>query len=120
MVESKKIILYVDDEQINLRVFQLMFKNQFHIITALSAAEAVEKLAEHPGINFVISDYRMPEINGFDFILNVQPIYKEKNFFMLSGFDQPVEVNHAIEQGVIKKYFTKPMNKVEILSALEN
>lgn len=120
MTESKEVILYVDDEQINLRLFQLMFRNQFDIVTALSANEGFEKLSSHPEIKHVITDYRMPGTNGFEFIQHAQPANQEKNFFMLSGFDQPVEVNQAIEQGVIKKYFTKPMNKVEILSALEN
>ncbi len=61
-------ILYVDDEIINLELLQLTFMNDFKVIIAESAAEGLRLLALNPDIHVVISDLKMPVMNGLDFI----------------------------------------------------
>ncbi|MGW8317311.1 MAG: response regulator, partial [Bacteroidales bacterium] len=57
-------VLYVDDEQINLDLLRLTFLNEFNIITALSAHEGLEMLEQQPDIHVIISDLRMPVMDG--------------------------------------------------------
>ncbi|HCX99748.1 MAG TPA: two-component system response regulator, partial [Bacteroidales bacterium] len=65
---SKKIsVLYVDDEPINLRLFELNFKNAFNVTTALSGFDGLEILKNNPDIPVVVSDMRMPKMDGIEF-----------------------------------------------------
>ena len=56
-------ILYVDDEKDNLRIFELTFRRDFTVLTATSAKEGLELLAQHP-VAVVLSDQKMPGIEG--------------------------------------------------------
>src|SRR5574344_479018 len=69
-----KTILYVDDEEINLRLFKATFRRDYNILTATSAKEGLEKLAKNT-VDLVITDQRMPEVNGVEFLSKVQAIY---------------------------------------------
>ena len=71
-------ILYVDDEVINLELLQLTFMNEFKVVTALSAREGLDELEKDPDIRVVISDLKMPEMNGLDFIKMVKQLDPEK------------------------------------------
>ena len=61
-------ILYVDDEVINLELLQLTYMNDFEVITATSAKEGLQMLEVNPDIRVVISDLKMPVMNGLEFI----------------------------------------------------
>lgn len=67
-MEKQINILYVDDEQLNLQLFATVFKKKFNVITAESGLEGLEKLDKNKDICIVISDMRMPEMNGIEFI----------------------------------------------------
>jgi YesN/AraC family two-component response regulator len=79
-------ILYVDDEAINLELLELTFMNDFRVITAESAREGLELLALNPDIHVIISDLKMPVMNGLDFIKEVKRISPEKVCMLLTGF----------------------------------
>ena len=64
MVKDLPRILYVDDEIINLELLQLTFMNDFQVIVAKSAQEGLQELERDPEIRVVISDLKMPKING--------------------------------------------------------
>ena len=63
MRNGKYTILYVDDEEANLRVFKSMFFRDFEIFTALSAEVGMEQLRQHD-IHLVVTDQRMPKVTG--------------------------------------------------------
>jgi len=63
-------VLYVDDERDNLRVFELTFRHDFTILTAESAKEGLEVLSQHPVV-VVLSDQKMPGIEGVEFLRQV-------------------------------------------------
>ena len=56
----------------------------------------------------------MPEMNGLEFITKAREKYKDKNYFILTGFDISNEIQEAIKNNIIVKYFGKPFNKSEI------
>ncbi len=116
--EEKNSVLYVDDETINLVVFEMTFGKNYNIIVVESVKEAFEKLSEHPEINIVISDMRMPEINGIKFIESARTMYPEKHYLILSGFGINEEIMDAVDRGVITKYLQKPFIKKEVEAAL--
>ena len=64
-------ILYVDDEAINLELLQLTFMNELDVVTATSALDGLAVLESNPDIQVVVSDLKMPVMNGLDFIKEV-------------------------------------------------
>lgn len=113
MIE-KVSLLYVDDEPINLKIFELSFKNRFKIFTALSGQEGLEILKNQPDITVVVSDMRMPGMNGLEFIKLARKDFSNILFFILTGYDITDEISDALHDKVIYKYFRKPFNAGEI------
>lgn len=122
MIDGKKMtILYVDDEAINLFLFTTTFKNKYNVITAASGQEALQKLeVNSKDINVIISDMRMPEMNGVEFIEEAKKGFKEKSFFILTAYSYEENVEKALKADLIKSVFTKPFNVAEIVRAVDN
>ncbi len=118
MTAQKHTILYVDDEEPNRFLFKMTFMYDVEVITAQSADEGFEKLKEHPEIDYVISDMRMPGQNGLDFISEARKQYPSIQYYLLTGFDITTEIDAAVRGHVIEKYFKKPFNRQEIMDAI--
>lgn len=117
----KITVLYVDDEEINLFLFERSFKNLYNIITATSAEEGLKSLESHAhDIIVVISDMRMPGMSGLDFIRAAKSKYDNIAYFILTAFDYNEEINKALDEKLINKFFTKPFDTEAIRSAIEN
>jgi response regulator RpfG family c-di-GMP phosphodiesterase len=111
-------LLYIDDEPINLKLFNLNFNEMFSIETALSGYDGLKILEAFPNISVVISDLKMPEMNGIEFIRLAKEKYPDKSYFILTGFELTKEIHAALEEGIILKYFSKPFNVREIEKAV--
>jgi response regulator RpfG family c-di-GMP phosphodiesterase len=112
-------ILYVDDEQINLELFKVVFKSAFEVLVANSALLGLEILDTNPEIKVVISDMRMPGMNGIEFIKKAKLSYTNIVYYILTGYEISDEIKEAIETNLINKYFKKPFNKLELLNELK-
>lgn len=110
-MKSKPKVLYVDDEEINTTVFQLTFSKYFEVITADSGRKGMEIFHNDPDIRFVISDMKMPEMNGLEFIREIKNVCQHIPCSILSGYQQSSEIKHALDKGEIVDYQTKPFNK---------
>lgn len=120
-MEKKSItVLYVDDEDLNLFLFEKGFESIYNIITARSGQEGLEKLNEYGDeIMVVISDMRMPQINGVEFITQAKSKYTNIAYFILTAFDYNEEIDMAIQDKIIHRFFTKPFDIKEIELAIE-
>jgi two-component system NtrC family sensor kinase len=107
-------ILYVDDEVINLELLQLTFMNDFRVVTARSAAEGLKKLDEEPDIRVVISDLKMPEMNGLDFIKVVKKQDPSKICMLLTGFMESDVMLEGFNKELIFRYLMKPWVKDQL------
>jgi two-component system response regulator (stage 0 sporulation protein F) len=117
---SKKIkLLYVDDEPINLLLFKSMFEKKYQVLTAESGYEAIEILTKNADIDVVVSDMKMPLMNGLEFIAKVKPQYPKIYFYMLSGYELTAEIKESISKGLILQYFQKPFKMAEIDKCIE-
>jgi two-component system, response regulator, stage 0 sporulation protein F len=118
-MSEKRIILYVDDEKVNLLLFKVNFQKKYNVITASSGKEGLEKLHAHPEIAIVISDMKMPGMSGLEFIKQAKVEFPSIIFFILTGFDITPEIDEALNSNLIQKYYTKPFNINEIDESLE-
>ncbi|MDD2196020.1 MAG: response regulator [Bacteroidales bacterium] len=118
---SKKIsVLYVDDEPINLKLFELNFTDIFNLITASSGFQGLEILENNPDISVVVSDMRMPKMDGIEFIGKAKTKFPHIVYFILTGFEITEEISQALNSNLINKYFRKPFNFKEIESSISS
>ena len=65
-------LLYVDDEESNLRIFRMAFKRHYNVLTASGGDEAIQMLREND-IQCIITDQKMPEMTGTELLEKVLP-----------------------------------------------
>ena len=117
-MNEKQTILYVDDEEINLVVFEANFIGKFNVITADSGFEGIKILENKPDIPIVISDMKMPGMNGIEFIKTAKKQFPNIVYFILTGFDITDEISSALDDKLINDYFKKPFNGQEIEASI--
>jgi len=113
-------ILYVDDDYFNITLFEFNFKNQFNIVNANSGEEALRIIVDNPKISSVVSDVRMPEMNGIELIDRIKRLRPELPCFLLTGYGGSQEVVEAIEKNLIVGYFSKPFDKETVIRTLKS
>jgi YesN/AraC family two-component response regulator len=118
-MNKKTKILYVDDEFLNLELFSINFSEKYEVITATNGFDGLEKLNENKDVSVVISDMRMPGMNGIEFIRKAKQLFPDKKFYILTGFEITNEIQEALNSGLILKYFSKPFNVIDIDSTIQ-
>lgn len=118
---NKYTVLYVDDEEVNLRLFRNTFRRDFNVLTTQSAAEGLNIL-NSTRVDVVITDQRMPEITGLEFLKLVNEKFSEipPSRLMLSGFSKPEEIDIAYQHYKLFKFVSKPWNNDELRSTILN
>lgn len=119
-MSSKTKILYVDDESINLILFEINFSTKYAVLTADSGAKGLDLLNSNPDTTVIVSDMKMPSMNGIEFIKKAKEKFPDKEFFILTGFDITEEIQDALNSGLIVKYFRKPFNMKEMDTSISN
>lgn len=117
-MSNLKKVLYVDDEVMNLFLFENLLAEKFNIVTAKSPELGLEILRSDNTIDLVISDMKMPAMNGLQFISKAQEFYKECPYLILSGYHKIPEIEEALESGIIRRYLQKPFEVDEISNAI--
>ena len=117
-------ILCVDDENNVLRALKRLFMDDdYEIFTAESGSEGIEVLEKEEGIQLIISDYRMPGMDGVEFLRQAHEGWPETIRIVLSGYADTAVVVAAINEGRIYEFIPKPWNdddlRVTIEKALE-
>jgi sigma-B regulation protein RsbU (phosphoserine phosphatase) len=106
-------ILYIDDEKDNLTVFHSAFRRYYKVLLADSGKEGL-KIMEKEDVHLVITDQRMPEMTGIEFLEKILPDYPDCIRMVLTGFSDVEAIIQAINKGRVYRYITKPWNKEEL------
>lgn len=107
-ISRERTLLLVDDEENILSALKrLLRRDGYRIFTATSGRDGLALLAAHP-VGVIISDQRMPEMCGTDFLSRVKDLYPDTVRIVLSGYTDLQSVTEAINQGAIYKFLTKP------------
>ena len=109
-------ILLVDDELDNLANLIFAFELDFNLITASSAAEALDIL-KREDMAVVISDQRMPEISGTELLSMIKEIYPKVVRILITAYSDIEAAIDAINQGDVYRYIRKDlaMNDIETI-----
>ena len=110
----KTKVLYIDDEIVNLELFQVLFSDKYQVAIAASGMDGLTILQNNPDIRLVVCDLKMPKMNGLEFIRLAKPQYPEIVFMLLTGYELTDEIQMMINSKHIAKYIRKPYRKGEI------
>jgi len=123
MNDNQHTILCVDDEKNILHsIKRLLRKESLKLLIASSGAEGL-KILEENDVHLVLSDQRMPQMSGTEFLAEVKEKYPDVIRIILTGYTEVDSITESINKGNIYKFFLKPWNdqnlKLEIGKALE-
>ena len=118
MTEKKFSILYVDDEDSNLRIFRNTFRREYKVYTATSAKEGI-KILENEKIDIILSDQRMPEMTGVDFLKYALKEHPELNRILITGYTDFSAIKNAINDAKIYQYVQKPWREDDLSSTIK-
>jgi response regulator RpfG family c-di-GMP phosphodiesterase len=120
MESPEKIsILYVDDEVNNLNSFKAAFRRDFNVLTVTSGKEGLEVLKSNK-VHVIITDQRMPEMTGVDFLIEVLKEYIDPIRILLTGYSDITAVIDAVNKGHIYYYLNKPWDEQQLRIIIKN
>lgn len=120
-MNKRVTVLYVDDELINQFIFQRTFESYYNILTATSGEEALKTLESNSGsINVVISDMRMPGMDGLTFIKKARQNFNDLAYYLLTAFSFNEEIDRAVQDQVVRSCFSKPYDVAAVRSEIEH
>ena len=111
---KKAKMLVVDDEPDNLDLLYRTFRRDFQVLKAESGVHALEMLNQEGEVAVIISDQRMPEMKGTEFLSRTVPQFPDTMRIILTGFTDVEDLVEAINSGQVYRYITKPWDPNEL------
>src|SRR5271166_3168902 len=113
-------ILFVDDEPAVLDGYRRLLHNDFQVETAIGAGNGLAAIASHRSdpYNVVVSDIRMPEMDGVQFLSRVRVASPDSVRMALTGHADMQTAIDAVNEGSIFRFLTKPCEKMVLAKAL--
>jgi CheY-like chemotaxis protein len=116
---KKLKILVVDDEPDNLDLLYRTFRRDFNVLKADSGLNALQILRAEGEVAVIISDQRMPEMKGTEFLSKTVPQFPDTVRIILTGFTDIEDLVEAINAGQVYKYITKPWDPGELKAVVQ-
>ncbi|WPR73878.1 hybrid sensor histidine kinase/response regulator [Algoriphagus sp. NG3] len=118
-MNDKIHVLYIDDEDNNLKSFRATLRKDFKILTAIDAEEGL-KIAREEEIHVVIADQRMPGMTGTEFFEELVKFNPDPIRILLTGYSDIASVIDAINKGEVYRFIDKPWNIEQIKNSIKN
>jgi len=119
-VEDKShTILIVDDEANIVNSLKRLFRRErkYNILTAENGRAGLE-IVKSNIISLIISDFRMPEMDGGEFLMKARDISPATVRFLLTGYADKEALKKVMEDGAISRHFHKPWDDNELKAAV--
>jgi response regulator RpfG family c-di-GMP phosphodiesterase len=117
-MDNNLTLLLVDDEPNVLKSLRRLLIDTEYKVYSSDSAENAWAYLEKEKIQLVISDYRMPGMNGVEFLNKVREKYPETIRIILSGYADVMAIVDAINDGQVYRFVTKPWNDQELLTSI--
>jgi diguanylate cyclase (GGDEF)-like protein len=105
--KTRTLLLVDDEESIVLALKRLLRREGYRILSASSGAEGLELLAKND-VDVIVSDQRMPNMTGEEFLRRTKELYPDTVRMVLSGFADMQSITNAINRGAVYKFLSKP------------
>ena len=110
---KKAKLLFVDDEERILNALRSIFRANYNVFTASSGPEAMEFMKRfHPHV--IISDQRMPEMTGVEFLRQVRDFAPHTVRILLTGYSDLASIVGSINDGEVFRFISKPWDNTDI------
>jgi response regulator RpfG family c-di-GMP phosphodiesterase len=116
---TKPRVLFVDDEERLLESLALLLRKDFDVELASSGAQALQMLVDMKDLAVVVSDFRMPQMDGATFLHEVMLRAPTATRILLTGEAGVDGAKEAVNKGQIFRFLTKPCPKDQLKEALE-
>lgn len=110
-------VLYVDDDEANLVVFEALCEDRFEVKTAKNGDEALQILKHHR-VAVLLADQRMPGMTGVELAEKARLEHPNVVRILITAYSDLSEAVEAINRGQIRSYLRKPWNQDELLARL--
>ncbi len=122
MVEASEVkVLFVDDESNILRSLERLFMDEeFTVLTANSGEKGLKLLREEQAVGLIVSDQRMPGMDGVEFLSLARGLAPEALRIVLTGYADLNATMDAINKGGAYRYITKPWNDADLLQTIRD
>ena len=112
-------ILFVDDEPNILSGFERLFRKEYQFDTAPGGAEGLARLASSGPYAVVLSDMRMPRMNGAEFLAQVREVSPDSIRMVLTGETDIASAMRAVNEGAIFRFLLKPCAEPILRGAID-
>lgn len=113
-------VLFVDDDQMLLSSMERCLGLDFDLETAISGPDALELIAASEVFPVIVSDMRMPAMDGIQFIQKAREISKHSVFLMLTGNQDVQTAIRSVNEGQVFRFLNKPCDPTEIAGAIKS
>ncbi|MEM9250250.1 MAG: sigma-54 dependent transcriptional regulator [Pseudomonadota bacterium] len=117
--KSLPTVLVVDDEPHSVASMRMALEDDFMVLEAGSASEAANLMEEH-WVQVVISDQRMPETTGIEFLTDCRERWPETVRMIVTGYTETNDMIEAINAAGIYQFITKPWHPDQLVMAVRN
>ncbi|MCX5875078.1 MAG: response regulator [Deltaproteobacteria bacterium] len=111
-------LLFIDDEEVNRSNFQQTFTEEYDLLLASSGEEALEIIAQAPGLALILADQRMPGLSGAEVLARARELAPHTERIMITAYSEPDDIMAAINQGHVYRYILKPWASEELRIAI--
>ncbi len=111
-------VLCVDDEPQVLTGLRLHLRRDYEVLLAQSGEQALALLAQHPDVAVILSDMRMPGMDGASFLARARRLAPLATRLLLTGYADTQSAIRAVNQGHLYRYLTKPCPPQELLTVI--
>lgn len=111
-------VLFVDDEDHILQSIKRQLRKRFEIETALGGDEALDVLKRNGPFSVIVSDMRMPGIDGVELLTQVRDLYPDTVRMMLTGNADQETAIEAVNKGQIFRFLNKPCPTATLVTSI--
>ena len=119
LVSAKKKLLWIDDEPNILKSYQRALRGEAYEVLVASTADEAMKLMSAHAFQLVISDFRMPGLNGLDVLKKVKEQDPKAVRVILSGYADESAIEMALKEGEVMKYLLKPIDNKNVRDEID-
>ncbi len=120
---KKASILFVDDEELAIMTLRRIFQQDFTIYTALNGAEALKLVRAHPEITVLVTDLRMPKMDGIELARQVAQESPTIVSILLTAYADITLIVDTMREGILHQYMAKPYDdrilKQEVIRGIQ-
>lgn len=113
-------VLFVDDDENILAGYKRNLRSRYNIFTISNPVDALEYIKRDEAFSVIISDYKMPEMDGITFLTNVKTIAPDSVRIMLTGFADINNSIKAVNEGSVFRFLTKPITHDNLINAINH